>query len=203
MQIRNMKIIGITGGVGAGKTQVLTYISGKYNCYVILADEVAHKLKEPRQKCYLELVELLGPDILAENGQIDNGRMAEKIFSSESLLKQVNLIIHPAVKAYILSEIERIRSEGQTDFLFIEAALLIEEGYESIVDELWYIYASEEVRRKRLKASRSYSDEKINAILGNQLSEEEYKEHCRVIINNSEDLKNTYMQIDEKLEEYL
>lgn len=198
-----MRIIGITGGVGSGKTEVLSYIKGKYNCKVIFADEVAHEVKEPGQVCYSELVDLLGEEILSENKRIDKVKMAEKIFADEKLLKKVNAIIHPAVKRYILTEIELEKQKQDTDFLFIEAALLIEDGYISIVDELWYIYAAEEVRRKRLKDSRAYSDGKIDAVFGKQLSEAEYKKHCRVFIDNSGSLQNTYEQIDKKLEEYL
>lgn len=71
------------------------------------------------------------------------------------------------------------------------------------MDELWYIYAPEAVRRGRLKESRSYSDGKITGILAKQLSEEEYRRHCGVVIDNSGSLTATYQQIDRKLEEYL
>lgn len=198
-----MRIIGITGGVGAGKSQILSYIKNSCHCGIILADEVAHKVKEPGQPCYEGLIRLLGEEILLPDGQIDKKVMAEKIFGDDRILKQVNELIHPAVKVYILSEIEKSRREGVLDFLFIEAALLIEEGYGSIVDELWYIYAKEEVRRKRLKDSRAYSEEKITGILKKQLSEEEYRKHCSVVIDNSGSLQETYEQIDRKLEEYL
>ena len=198
-----MKIIGITGGIGSGKTQVLAYIVKKYNWRVLLADEVAHKVKEPGQECHQALAKLLGPEILMPDGQIDRAAMAEKIFSDETLLLEVNGLIHPAVKKYILSAIERARGEEGLDFLFIEAALLIEDGYGEIVDELWYIYAPEPVRRERLKQSRSYSEEKITGIFGRQLSEAEYRKHCRTVIDNGGGLADTYRQIDRKLEEYL
>lgn len=198
-----MRIIGITGGAGSGKTEVLTYIKGRYNCEVILADEVAHKVKEPGGSCYHALTDLLGQEVLASDGKIDKGKMAEKIFGDGALLEKVNGLIHPMVKEYILKEIKRCRGEGKTDFLFIEAALLIEGGYESIVDELWYIYAREEVRRQRLRAVRNYSEEKITGILSRQLTEQEFRSHCKTVIDNSGTLADTYGQIDRKLEEYL
>lgn len=198
-----MKIIGITGGIGAGKTEVLSYIRSKYNCEIILADEVAHKVKEPGGSCYAELIQLLGKEIAEPDGRIDRKAMAEKIFADESLLIKVNGLIHPAVKKYILKRIDEAAALQKTDFLFIEAALLIEDGYMDIADELWYIFAKEDIRRERLKRSRGYSDEKIKGILSRQLSEEEYKRHCKVFIDNSGNLQKTYKQIDEKLEEYL
>lgn len=131
-----MRTIGITGGVGGGKSQILAYLKSHYNCEVILADEVAHRIKEPGERCYKPLVELLGEEVLAADKRIDKGKMAEKIFRDKSLLEQVNRLMHPMVKEYILEKKERLETEGQIGALFIEAALLIEDGYEEIVDEL-------------------------------------------------------------------
>ena len=194
-----MKLIGITGGVGAGKSQVLSCLASRCRCRILLAEEVGNEVKLPGQPCYERLVELLGKDVLAEDGTIDRGRMAEKIFADDCLLSQVNGIIHPAVRVYILQEVEKERSLGRVDFFFLEAALLIEEGYDRIVDELWYVYADEEVRRKRLKESRGYSDAKIDHIFHSQLPEEEFRRHCRRVIENNGDLQETCRQIDEVL----
>ncbi|WP_277935140.1 dephospho-CoA kinase [Parablautia muri] len=198
-----MKVIGITGGVGSGKTAVLEYIAGKYNCKVILADKAAHKVEEPGQLCYKKLVKLLSGNILNEDGTINREKMAVRIFGSDKLLEEVNKIIHPAVKQFILEEMERERKAGALDFLFIEAALLIENGYLDIVDEMWYIYALENVRRRRLIGARNYSDEKVTSIMKSQLSEEEFKKHCKVVIDNSGELAVAYKQVDKKLGEYL
>lgn len=198
-----MHVIGITGGVGAGKTKILTYLSEHYSCRIILADGVANQLKEPGQKCYEEIVTLLGTQILKPDGTIDRLKMAERIFSDRELLQHVNEIIHPAVKEYILQAIEEERRRNKIDFLFLEAALLIEEGYESIVDELWYIYADEAVRAERLKVNRQYSDEKIQKILRSQLSDAEYRAHCSTVIDNGVALEETYRQIEKKMGEYL
>lgn len=198
-----MRVIGITGGVGAGKTAVLSYISEKYNCRVLLADEAAHQVKEPGQPCYEKLVALLTEEILDEDGRINKQKMAEKIFASEELLTKVNELIHPAVKELILDAITEEKQKGQHDFFFVEAALLIENGYLEILDEIWYIYAREEVRRKRLKEARNYTDEKIDAIMAKQLTEEEFRKYCSVVIDNSDSLTASQKQIDRKLGEYL
>ncbi|MBD5521329.1 MAG: dephospho-CoA kinase [Lachnospiraceae bacterium] len=198
-----MRVIGITGGVGAGKSKVLEYLEEKYNCQVILADKVAHMLEEKGQKCYEELTALLGEEILSPDKSIDKQKMAGIIFADRDLLHKVNYIVHPAVKAYIVKTIEDKRIEGRLDFLFIEAALLIEDGYDVIVDELWYIHSDVDVRRDRLKSTRAYSDEKIDEIIQKQLSEEEFRKHCKVIIDNSGSFKAACKQIDEKMEEYL
>lgn len=200
---KHMRVIGITGGVGSGKSALLQYLVHNYSCRIILADEAAHKVKEPGQPCYEKLVALLSPDILSADGTIHKGLMAARIFESEELLKRVNEIIHPAVKKIILDEIEKERRKGEIAFLFLEAALLIEDGYLNIVDEMWYIYAKENVRRKRLKESRNYSDEKIDAIMKSQLTEKEFRKYCTFVVDNSSSLEAACRQIDRKLGEYL
>ena len=194
-----MQIIGITGGIGAGKSQVLQYIKKHYNCRIILADDVGNEVKLPGKICYNQLVDLLGDAILDKEGFIQKEKMASKIFSNNELLKKVNAIINPAVKEYILEEMEKEKHAGKCDFFFLEAALLIECGYASYVDEMWYIYADEEVRRKRLKENRHYSDEKIDSIMKGQLGEEEFRKNCQVIIDNSKELMETAKQIDKIL----
>lgn len=197
-----MRLIGITGGVGAGKTTILEYIREHYLCRIYLADEVAHAVKEPGQPCYEALVSLLGRDILEEDGHIHRGRMAERIFRDEGLLERVNAIVHPAVQDFLLERIREARQEGQTELFFIEAALLIECGYGDIVDEMWYIHASEDVRRKRLEQSRGYSPEKIEQIMENQLTEDEFRRGSDFVIDNSKAPEESYRQICRRLEGY-
>ena len=193
-----MKIIGITGGVGSGKSAILSYLKDKYNCIVFLADDAAKELEKKGNVCYDRLVDLLGKKILNEDEEIDSKKMAAAIFEDDKLLEAVNGIIHPAVKIYILDSIKKAHTEGY-DYFFLEAALLIECGYNSIVDEMWYVFAEEKIRRKRLKESRGYSDEKIDSIMNSQLSEEEYRNNSDFVIDNSKTLKNSLRQIDKRL----
>jgi len=196
-----VRIIGITGGVGAGKSEILKYIKENYNTRIILADQVANDLKEPGERCYEPLVSLLSEAVLLEDGRIDKGKMAQMIFQDKALLEKVNQLIHPAVKQFILEEIEKESALGKVDYFFIEAALLIEDHYDEIVDELWYIYAREDVRRIRLKESRGYSDEKIAAIMAGQLSEDEFLSNCHFRIDNSDTLEKAYLQIQHRMED--
>ena len=191
-----MKIIGITGGVGAGKTQVLSYIENNYSCRIIRADEAAHLLEEPGQCCYFRLVELLGEKILNDDKTINKAAMAGIIFNDKEILTKVNEIIHPEVKKYILEQIEYEKQQKNVSYFFIEAALLIEEHYDKIVDEMWYIHSDADIRAKRLAKSRQYSDEKISAIMKGQLSEEEFRRNCQVVISNNDNLEETYKQIN-------
>ena len=193
-----MRFIGITGGVGAGKSEILNYIRKRYPCEIYLADEVAHLVKQPGTECY-DAVELLGQDVTDESGQIDKAAMADRIFANPALLEQVNGIIHPAVRKFLLERLAEAKTAEETELFFVEAALLIEGGYLALVDEMWYIYADEAVRRKRLRASRGYSEEKIARIMSSQLTEEQFRENCDYIIDNSGDFAESCRQIDERL----
>lgn len=178
-----MKKIGITGGIGAGKSYVLNIIKDSCNCVVLRADDVANELKEPGEACYEPIVDMLSKEVLGEGGRISAGKMSEMIFKDAGLLKQVNSIIHPAVKKYIRDAIVRAETLGY-DFFFLEAALLIEDHYDEILDEIWYVRAPEEIRICRLMETRDYSRQKAESIISRQLKDEEYLEKTDRTIEN-------------------
>lgn len=196
-----MKIIGITGGIGAGKSAVLDYLKERYGAYIIQADQVGHTLMEPEGSCFLPVVKLLGKEILDTQGKIDRSKIAALVFPNPQLLAQLNEIIHPAVKQEIREHIAVQEQEGQSIFV-IEAALLIEDHYEEICQELWYIYAEEAVRRRRLKEQRGYSEEKITDIFQSQQTEDVFRRECSYIVENNGDLQMTYLQIDKRMKSY-
>lgn len=192
-----MLFIGITGGVGAGKSAILAYLEQTYNCKVMLADEIAHLLMEPGTDCYRKLQQIFGKDgIFASDGRIDRPKLAEVLFSDPGKRELLNQIVHPAVKQYVQEQAEIARTKQNLDILVIEAALLIEEQYDQICDELWYIYTSEENRSIRLRESRGYSDEKIRNIMNSQLSEETFRMHCKEVIDNNGTPEEAFSQID-------
>ncbi len=193
-----MRVIGITGGVGAGKSEVLKLIGNMKKSFIVIADDLARSLEVKGEVCYEPLVALLGDKILSDDRQIDPKKMAAEIFSdgNKEKLSGVNAIVHPAVKERILSMIEDARRSGEYELFIIEAALLIEDGYDRIVDELWYVYADEDVRRQRLKDSRGYSDEKITDIMQSQSGDDVFRKYCRVVIDNSGSMKDTKKQLE-------
>lgn len=184
-----MKFVGITGGVGAGKSTILNRLKSKYKCKIFLADEIAHLLMSPGQKCHEMLLEEFGEEaIWDEEKNIIKDKAAVFIFSDREKRVSFNKIVHPKVKEYILNEVEKEREKKELDYVFFEAALLIEDGYKELTDELWYIFTTEANRRERLKKSRGYSDEKISSIFLSQLTEQDFRENCdRVIDNNGEE----------------
>ena len=191
-----MITIGVTGGVGAGKSEILRYLDNNYSCRILMSDNAAKELEAPGGTLYEPLVRLLeeadigdgssGP-LLLENGEIDKKEMAARIFSDAQLLTKINELVHPAVNEYIREEIEREKKSGEKEFFILESALLIENRYDRILDSMWYIYCEESVRGARLKASRGYSDEKIRSIMMSQVSEDVFRSHCDTVIDNTGD----------------
>ena len=195
-----MKFIGITGGVGAGKSAILDYLKNKPDTKVMLADEIAHELMVPGTQCYDRLKAEFGTeDIYQKDGFFDRIKLAQVIFSDDEKRKKLNGIVHPAVRKYVIGQAAYKRKEGRIKLLVLEAALLIEEHYDEICDELWYIYTSEENRRIRLKKQRNYSDEKISEIFNSQLADEKFRKACRVVIDNNGTIEAATAQIEAAL----
>lgn len=194
-----MKVIGITGGVGAGKSAVLHYIEEHYKARLMISDEIAHELMEPGTNCYEELKHLFAPDVFQKNGQIDRLKMAKAIFSNEKTRLDLNAIVHPAVRQYLKEEVAKERAQGKWNYVIIEAAIFENEKTDKLCDETWYIRTSDECRTKRLMENRGYSKEKVENIISSQLNEEAFRNSCDVIINNDEDFDNTIQQIKRAL----
>lgn len=189
-----MRIIGITGGIGSGKSCVLNIMEEIYGAVLCQTDVVAHQLQKKGETCYKEIVNVFGVNILTENKEIDRKKLGAIVFNDNDKLKKLNQIVHPAVKKQVKLEIEEARRK-QKEFFLIESALLMEDHYEELCDELWYIYADERVRRDRLKTSRLMNEEKIDLIIKAQATEETFRKYCHITIDNSGTIENTKEQI--------
>lgn len=187
----SMRVIGITGGIGTGKSTVLNVLKEQFGAYVLEADRLAHKLMEPGETAYQQIVDSFGKIILGDDNTIDRGKLGGIVFNDAEALKRLNAIVHPAVKEYILQDIDAKRQEEKTDYYVIEAALLIEDGYRSICDELWYIHTDREERINRLVTGRGGSREKWEQVIASQSEEAFYRNHCDIIIDNGTNLQNT------------
>ena len=191
-----MKIIGITGGVGAGKSTILDYLSQKYDAYVIQADKIGHLVMEPGGLCYEHVIALFGRQIIKNDKTIDRKRVSDVVFEQPDFLSCLNGIIHPAVKRYILKSLEEQKKEGRK-LCVVEAALFLEEHYQEFCDEVWYIHTDQEIRIERLMSSRGYTREKAENIIARQATEGFFREHADYIIQNNGDLDETWRQIEE------
>ncbi len=193
-----MKIIGITGGIGTGKSTLLNFLQNEYGAYSIEADKLAHELMLPGNMAYGQIVQTFGREILKNDYTIDREKLGNLVFQNEEKLELLNGIVHPAVKQYILQDIDEQKNKGIAYYI-IEAALLIEDGYKEICDELWYVYVKKEERINRLLRGRGGSREKWERVMKNQASEEYYRMHCDVIIDNGKGLEETAKIINELL----
>lgn len=192
--VNRMKVIGLTGGVGAGKSLVLTILKTKYNAEVMEADKVAHELMEPGEEGYLGIKETFGETILNSDGTINRTALGKVIFDNESAREQINSIIHPLVWKRIRQKI----SASQAGLIVVEFAIMGEEA-EDIYDEMWYVHASEEVRMRRLLKNRGYSKERSEKMIRSQASEQEYARRCDRIIENHGSVKDLEDQLAEIL----
>ena len=192
--------IGVTGGVGAGKSTILQILEDKYNAHIIMADDVARELMNKGKASYRAIVKEFGDDILREDGEIDRQKLADIVFQDEEKLNKLNSIVHPLVRKAIVKEQKQVNKKEPDRLIVLEAALLIEAGYKEILDELWGVIVQKEIRIQRLMDSRGYTREKSESIIANQLSDEEFRANCDFIIDNSGTLEDTTEQIRKHFE---
>lgn len=195
-------VIGLTGGVGAGKSTVVDIMRKHYPVAYIHCDQIGHEVCEPGKQAYREIVEHFGREILAEDGTIHRGRLYEKAFPT-GRISELNSYIHPRVREEVLARLQSLNEEGFHGFVLIEAALLIEAGYRDLCDEFWFVSASEKSRKKRLAENRGYSKEKTEGIMKNQSSEEYYRDNCDFILHNDTSFDEMEVNIIRQIQEHL
>lgn len=193
-----MKILGITGGVGSGKSAVLAYLEEEYHAVICQLDDVARMLQQNGQICFDKIVRAFGKEVIGKDQELDRQKLSEIVFTDEKKLQQLNEIVHPEVKQWVLGDIEK-KKEEHAPLYVIEAALLPTAGYDTVCDEMWYIYTNENVRTERLKASRGYSEERIRNMIASQPEEEVFRKACSAVIENSGTFEDTKRQIGELL----
>ena len=111
-QKKDMKVIGITGGVGCGKSAVLAYLESEYAAVVTELDGVAKNLQKSGQECFGRIVSQFGTEILRDDGELDRNRLAETVFGDPEKLAKLNAIVHPEVKEWVREDIARKRKDG-------------------------------------------------------------------------------------------
>lgn len=185
-----MMVLGLTGGVGAGKSRILELFSHDYGAQVIQADLVARKLEDPGQPGLTGLVSLFGTGILQKDGTLDRKGFAERIFGNPEALKRVNALIHPLT----WNEIKRQIRESSADLIVVEAALFDERSRE-VCQYLLYVDTQDEIRIQRLMENRGYSREKCLDIMKNQADRNDFLKLADFVIDNSGSLEESRLQI--------
>ena len=185
-----MMVLGLTGGVGAGKSRILELFSHDYGAQVIQADIVARKLENPGQPGLTGLVSLFGTGILQKDGTLDRKGFADRIFENPEALKRVNALIHPLT----WNEIKRQIRESSAELIVVEAALFDERSRE-VCQYLLYVDTQDEIRIQRLMENRGYSREKCLDIMKNQAARNDFLKLADFVIDNSGSLEESRLQI--------
>ncbi|MCR5784543.1 MAG: dephospho-CoA kinase [Eubacterium sp.] len=194
-----MKVIGITGGIGAGKSTVLNYLKEKYNALIFVTDEIAHDVMEPGGRCYEDLKKILPEKAFLSDGSLDRNTLASLMYADRELTQKINNLVHPAVGGYLEENLEKERQKKERRYVIIESALYDGTGFALLCDEVWNIDVTEDNRKARLMESRGYSEEKVLSIFKSQARYDEMRKTLKVQIDNNGEPQVTYKEVDEAL----
>ena len=176
-----MKVIGLTGGIGSGKSTVSQFLA-ELGAVILDADEVGHKAFKSDTELWREVVATFGEQILSPDGEIDREKLGEIVFGNAESLVRLNQIMHPPMYEMVKAQLEGYRRQG-VDMVIVEAPLLVEANWLSLVDEVWVTIASEAAVLKRIKEKFGLSEQQALARIRSQLSSEERVRHGDVVID--------------------
>ncbi|MBO5483821.1 MAG: dephospho-CoA kinase [Lachnospiraceae bacterium] len=192
-----MKVIGLTGGVGSGKSLAAQILKEECRAELLIADDLGHLAMEPGTEGYRQIIERFGRQILNQDGLVDHEALSLVIFRDEQARTDLNGIIHPAVLEYIKKYIQERKSlDGM---IILESAILFETGCDRFCDQIWYVHVSDEIRRERLADNRGYTIEKTESIMSKQLSVQEFYSRCDVVVENDGTKEDLTEQIRARL----
>ena len=201
---RKCYVIGITGPIGAGKSEVVNYIKANYRCRVFNTDEIAQEVSAPGGMSYDRLRELLPREAFdAATGYMDRPRVSELMYADPTLRQKMNDIIHPSVGIFLAAEIDKEKRHGLLDFCIIESALYDGGGFALLCKEVWNVTAPEEIRLQRLTDSRGYSKEKAKSIFESQLKYDKMRRKLGVQIINDAEPQKAFAQVDKEMNRLL
>ncbi|MEG0012678.1 MAG: dephospho-CoA kinase [Cellulosilyticaceae bacterium] len=190
-----MMVLGIVGGIGAGKTTIVSLLSILKETYVIGADEIGHKLLLKDGKAYNKVVSAFGEDILDEEGHIIRAKLGAIVFADQTKLQKLNEISHPLIFEEVSFQIEKRKLEDKWEWIIIDAALLIEIGLVKLTDKVIGVYTEEEVRIERIMQREGFTREEALKRINSQKKWEEFNSVSDVVIDNSFSPENTKDQI--------
>jgi dephospho-CoA kinase len=196
-----MRVIGLTGGIGTGKSTISKYLA-ELGAAVIDADKVGHEAFEPGMEAYKEVVAAFGSEIVSPDGGIDRKKLASIVFPDPKKVETLNHIMHTRMRKMVEEMIENYRRTGKIAVV-VEAPLLIEANWISLVDEIWVVTAPESVVLKRVKDQRGQTEEQTRARIANQLSNEIRTGYANVLINNDGNLDEVRKKVRQEWEKFI
>jgi dephospho-CoA kinase len=195
-----MKVIGITGGIGSGKSTVAQFLA-ELGAAVIDADRVGHEALKPGSSVFQKVVTVFGKEIIDDGGEIDRARLGEIVFNNPQARERLNGIIHPAMYDMVAARLDEYRNQG-IKAVALDAPLLLDAGWAPLVDEVWVTVADEKIILERLKERSGFSEEEVRARIRSQLSSEERVKHADVVIDTDcslDELKTKVKELWQRL----
>ncbi|MEE9203014.1 MAG: dephospho-CoA kinase [Dehalococcoidia bacterium] len=189
-----MLVIGLTGGMGSGKSTVSRLLMEK-GARMVDGDKVGHQLYEPGGPAYSEVVATFGPGVVGPDGQIDRARLGSIVFADPDALKRLNAIMHPKIKDVIAEVLQGWRRDG-AEVAVVEAAVLFEAKWADLVDEVWVTLSDEGTVVDRLSKAKGMSPEQVRARLRSQMPAEEKARRAHVVIRNDDSLEGLEKQVE-------
>lgn len=192
-----MKKIGITGGIGSGKSTVSEYLI-KEGYDIIDCDKISRDIVTPEFGLLKKLALIIGPEILNQDGTLNREKTSEIVFASDEKRKLLNDITHEAIRDIILQRFQNASS----DPIFVDAALLFETGFADELDVIWMVKADESLRKKRVFERDETDIENIEARMNAQMDDGEKEKLADEIIDNSGSKEELFKHIEELLKKY-
>lgn len=190
-----MRLIGLTGGIGSGKSTVAAMLADR-GATVIDADRVAHEVYEPGAEGHQMLVDRFGRDVLDEQGRVDRKLLGGVVFNDEKALADLNRIIHPLVRKEVARRLLEITQDDPDAMVVIEAALMTETGWSGGAGELWAVIADPEVVVERLVSQRGLEERDVRLRLAAQTTNDARRRVATRVIENNGDLEDLELQVD-------
>jgi dephospho-CoA kinase len=187
--------IGLTGGIGSGKS-VAAAALGELGATRIDADKVGHEVYLPGKPAWQEIVDAFGPEVIAANGTIDRKKLGERVFGDPVALQTLNAIVQPRIAAEIAERIRTLRAQGSLAPIVVEAAVLVEAGWQWLVDEIWVVTTPAERAIERVMASRHLTRGEVERRIASQLTDSERSRDARVVIPND----GTFAELESALQ---
>ncbi|NLI60426.1 MAG: dephospho-CoA kinase [Clostridiales bacterium] len=191
-----MRIIGLTGGIAAGKSQVSSMLM-ELGAVIIDADIVAREIVKKGLPAWKEIRDEFGEEYLLPDGEINRKKLGELVFSHADALAKLNDITHPAIKASIENSIDHLIAEDYQGIVVVDAALLLEKGWETMVDEVWVVDAPVEKTIERLMVRNNLSREQALSRINSQMSRQQRIDKADKIIYNNWDISSLREQVEE------
>ena len=185
--IDTMLLIGVTGGIACGKTEVCKVFQKK-GAPVVSGDRIGKEVVEKKKKVLKELVQAFGPNILNKNGTLNRRKLGEIAFATKESRDKLNRIIHPYLLKELRKRVESLRKKNKEAMVVIDAALIVEWGLEKELDYLIFVESRRENKIKRLQKLKGYSKKEALDIIRSQLPEIAKKRMADFVIRNNKGL---------------